>query len=272
MRDRPGVLSNSLFLGFPYADVPEMGAAVLVVTDNDAALAQRLADEWASFLWERRQEFVGQLVGIDEALHRAATLDGSVCLLDMGDNVGGGSPGDGTLLAHAIQRRGLGPAVVCLYDPESVRQAATAGPGSRVPLLVGGKTDNRHGPPLEAEFTVAGLFDGRFTEAAPRHGGIVQYDQGRCAVIRTDNGLTLLLTSRRVPPFSLGQLTSCGLDPSAFRLLVAKGVHAPVAAYAPVCRAFLRVNTPGVTTADLSRLDYCHRRRPLFPFEPANSA
>jgi microcystin degradation protein MlrC len=48
---------------------------------------------------------------------------------------------------------------------------------------------------------------------------------------------------------------------------VAKGVHAPVAAYAEVCRDFLRVNTPGVTTADLSRLEYRHRRRPLHPFE-----
>ncbi len=50
------------------------------------------------------------------------------------------------------------------------------------------------------------------------------------------------------------------------RLLVAKGVHAPVAAYGEVCREFLRVNTPGVTTADLSRLQY-HRHRPLHPFE-----
>ena len=49
--------------------------------------------------------------------------------------------------------------------------------------------------------------------------------------------------------------------------LVAKGVHAPVAAYAEVCRGFIRVNTPGVTTADLSRLQYHHRRRPLHPFE-----
>jgi microcystin degradation protein MlrC len=44
-------------------------------------------------------------------------------------------------------------------------------------------------------------------------------------------------------------------------------VHAPVAAYSEVCPSFIRVNTPGVTTADLSRLMYRHRRRPLFPWE-----
>ena len=50
-------------------------------------------------------------------------------------------------------------------------------------------------------------------------------------------------------------------------MIVAKGVHAPVAAYAPACPSFIRVNTPGVTTADIGNLPYQHRRRPLFPFE-----
>jgi microcystin degradation protein MlrC len=57
------------------------------------------------------------------------------------------------------------------------------------------------------------------------------------------------------------------LDPAQFQVLVAKGVIAPVAAYAPICRELIRVNTPGVTTADMAALPYTHRRRPLFPFE-----
>ena len=86
-------------------------------------------------------------------------------------------------------------------------------------------------------------------------------------MVRTDEGLTLILTSLRMPPFSLGQITSCGLDPTEFQIIVAKGVIAPVAAYAPICRELIRVNTPGVTTADMVSLTYHHRRRPLFPFE-----
>ena len=43
----PGVLSNSLLHGFPYADVPEMGAAVVAVADGDRHLAQGMADELA---------------------------------------------------------------------------------------------------------------------------------------------------------------------------------------------------------------------------------
>jgi microcystin degradation protein MlrC len=268
MLRRPGVLSDSILLGFPYADVAEMGSSVLVVTNDDVVLARDLANELASHLWQRRHEFVGRLTGVAEAVERAAGLDGPVCLLDMGDNVGGGSPGDGTVLAHALRERGVGPAFVCLSDPRSVAEAEAAGVGAEVRLRSGGKTDDLHGSPLEGTFTVLGLHDGRFEEPEARHGGFRTFDQGRTAVVRGGDGLTLMLTSRRMTPFSLRQLTTFGVDPAAFRVLVAKGVHAPVAAYAPVCRHLLRVNTPGVTTADLAALDFRHRRRPLFPFEP----
>jgi microcystin degradation protein MlrC len=267
MLHRPGVLSDSVLLGFPYADVAEMGSSVLVVTDNDAALARSLANELGAHLWQRRHEFVGRLVGVTETVGRAATLDGPVCLLDMGDNVGGGSPGDGSVLAHALRERAVLPAFVCLFDPGSVAEAEAAGVGQEVRLRTGGKTDDLHGPPVEGTFRVLGLHDGRFEEPAPRHGGFRTFDQGRTAVVRGGDGLTVMLTSRRMAPFSLRQLTAFGVDPAAFRVLVAKGVHAPVAAYAPVCRHLVRVNTPGVTTADLGALDFRHRRRPLFPFE-----
>jgi microcystin degradation protein MlrC len=76
-----------------------------------------------------------------------------------------------------------------------------------------------------------------------------------------------MATTRRMAPFSLGQLRHAELDPASFTHLVAKGVHAPVAAYGEVCPSFVRVDTPGVTSANLGRLTYRHRRRPLHPFE-----
>jgi microcystin degradation protein MlrC len=105
-RQQRGVLSNSLVLGFPYADVEEMGSGAIVVTDGDRALAERLAGELAGHLVAHREEFRGQYLSVDEAVAEAVRGPGPVCLLDMGDNVGGGSPGDGTLQAHAHERRG----------------------------------------------------------------------------------------------------------------------------------------------------------------------
>jgi microcystin degradation protein MlrC len=112
-----------------------------------------------------------------------------------------------------------------------------------------------------------GLYDGKFHEPQPRHGGATHCDQGATAVLRHESGITIMVTSRRQPPFSLKQLTTFDVDPVDFHILIAKGVNAPIAAYEPVCQHLLRVNTAGSTTADLDQLDYQHRRRPMFPFE-----
>ncbi|MCA9099146.1 MAG: M81 family metallopeptidase, partial [Planctomycetaceae bacterium] len=261
------VLSNSILLGFPYADVPELGSATVVVTDNDPDLAQRLANDLARTMWEMRSEFHGPFTSIEEAISQCRESSERVCLLDMGDNVGGGSSADGTALLGAIHSASLGPAFGCLYDPEAVAACEQAGNGSRMTLSVGGKTDQLHGAPIEVAVTVRSLHEGQFRESQPRHGGITEFDQGRTALCETDSGLTLMLTSLRMVPFSLQQLISCGLDPRQFRILVAKGVNAPIAAYREVCDRFIRVNTPGSTCADMTQLEFVHRRRPMFPFE-----
>ena len=264
---RPGVLANSVVLGFPYADVEEMGSATIVVTDNDPHLAQQLADELAAYMVEHRAEFIGEYTSVEEAVDQAVAKRGPICLLDMGDNVGGGSAADGTLIAHEIHRRGNTTAHVCLYDPESRERARQAGIGATLELSMGGKTDDRHGEPLTAVVTVTSLHDGKFEESEVRHGGYTHFDMGPTAVVTTESGLTVSLTSLRTVPVSLGLVTSVGLDPADYQILVAKGVHAPVAAYREVCPGLIRVNTPGATAADMRTFEYEHRRRPLYPFE-----
>jgi microcystin degradation protein MlrC len=62
-------------------------------------------------------------------------------------------------------------------------------------------------------------------------------------------------------------MTAFGLDPASFETIIAKGVNAPIAAYTGICPTILQVNTPGLTTADMTRFHYEKRRVPLFPFE-----
>ena len=262
------VLSNSITLGFPYSDVNEMGSGAIVVTDNNPALARELATQLGTYLWDHRQEFVGQMRSIDDVLQEVAHQPGPICLLDMGDNVGGGSPADGTLILHALRRHELNRAFACLYDPAAVSQLESLQIGESIRMAVGGHTDQQHGEPFPGHFRLVGTYDGQFTEPEPRHGGNTHCNQGPTAVVQSEEGLTIMLTSRRMPPFSLRQLTSFDVDPRKFQLLVAKGVNAPVAAYREVCDTLIRVNTPGSTTADMTLLDYHHRRQPMFPFEP----
>lgn len=265
-RQDTSVLSSSVVLGFPYADVPDMGSSFVVVTDNNPSQAQRLADQLGEYLLQHRREFVPELADVQAAISLAERSARPVCLLDMGDNVGGGSPGDGTWIAQALLDRDVTGALVCLCDSDAARQAREAGPGATVDLSVGGKIDALHGPPLIVRARVRSVHDGKFSESEVRHGGKREYDMGPSAVIEA-GGLTVLIHSIRTPPFSLNQILSCGIDPAKLKMIVAKGVNAPLAAYAPVCKTFIRVNTPGVTTADMTRLPFQNRRRPLFPFE-----
>lgn len=263
------LLSNSIVLGFPYADVAELGSAVISVADN-TQVSERATRQLGERLWDSREAYRPSLTSVDAALdaclqEREATH--RVCLLDMGDNVGGGSAADGTELLAGLAARRMGDSFVCLFDPEAVEQCQAAAIGDRLTLTVGGKTDHQHGSPVTLDLRLVSLHPGRFRELQPRHGGMTEFDQGRTAICRTDYGLTLMLTSRRMVPFSLEQLRSCDLDPQQFRWLVAKGVNAPIAAYREVCEHFQRVNTRGATCADMRQLSYTHRRRPLYPLE-----
>lgn len=267
---RVGVLASGVTLGFPYADVPEMGSAFIVVTNDNPAQAQQLANESAQWLAQRQADFTGVMIDPATAVKQSVSSAKPVCLLDMGDNVGGGSAADGTFIAHAFHQRKLAGVrcFVAINDPAVAQQAQQAGVGGVIDAAVGGKLDDQHGAPLQARFTVVSLHDGKYSEKLPRHGGRTTYDMGLTAILSTDTGLTVQVTSVRTPPFSLQQLLSCHIDPAAHKLLVAKGVNAPVAAYAPVCgERMIRVNTAGVTTADMAKLNYQHRRRPLYPLE-----
>ncbi|MDC0936134.1 M81 family metallopeptidase [Pirellulales bacterium] len=263
----PNVISDSVILGFPYADVHEMGSSIVVVCDGDRTMAREHANRLALWLLRHRQDYTCQSISTDEAILEAAHGPTPVCLLDMGDNVGGGGPGDGTILAHALESADYRRSLVCLYDPQAVQKALDAGVGAKLLLSMGAKTDHLHGRPFVRDVTVVSQHNGRFTEPDVRHGGRTGYDMGPTAVVSTDLGTTVILTTHRVPPFSLKQVTSCGINPEDFQTIVAKGVNAPMAAYRDTCPRFIRVDTPGVTSADMLRLEFVHRRRPLFPFE-----
>jgi len=268
IRAMPAVLSASVVMGFPYADVPEMGTSFIVVTNNDAKLAESLVTRLSDWLVAHRELYKGNLVDPEEALKRALVAKKPVGLLDMGDNMGGGSPADSTVLAHLCHKSNQVRAFVCLADAEAVVQAQKAGVGGNLRLKMGGRSRVSPAAPLEAEVKVVGLYDGKYHETEPRHGGQTDFDQGATAVVTTQTGLTVMLTTRRAFPGSLSQMTSCNLKAEDFEVIILKGVHSPVAAYAPVCGTLIRANTPGVTTADMVKsLSYRRRRKPLYPFE-----
>jgi microcystin degradation protein MlrC len=265
---RPGMMSVSIMAGFPYADVPAMGPSVIAVADGDCARAQDVANELAGRMWEARRELFVACPGPEEAVRRAMASDRQpVVLVDLGDNVGGGSAGDGTVLLAELLRQGATGAVVVLHDPDAVQAARQAGTGGRFEHAVGGRVDRLHGDPVLVRGVVDSLHDGTWVEDQARHGGRRFNDQGPTAVVTIDGPNTLVLNSLRTPPFSLGQITSLGIDPTRQAILVAKAAVAYKAAYGPIAGLVIEVDTPGLTAIDPARFSFRRIRRPMFPLD-----
>jgi microcystin degradation protein MlrC len=175
--------------------------------------------------------------------------------MDVGDNVGGGAPGTSQVLLSECLRRGAANLLVVLHSPEGAARCAGESTGGRMATPWGWAA-------------VRAVSDGRFSEPDARHGGWSEYDQGLTGVAETEQGTTLVFTSRRMAPFSLRQITSLGIKPEEKDILIVKGVIAPQAAYRPVCGAILLVDTPGPTAHDPRAFSYSHARRRLFPLDP----
>ena len=154
LRERDGILSISILQGFPYADVSEMGSALLAISDGDDGSAEKVLEELSEKLWNSRSQFDGAGVDLETAMESLNEITGRTCLLDMGDNVGGGSPADGTLLAKALMTHLVERSFVCIYDPYATELACNAGIGHSIMLQIGGKTGSDNGTPITAEVKV----------------------------------------------------------------------------------------------------------------------
>jgi microcystin degradation protein MlrC len=268
LENQPGILSASLLPGFAYADVLQMGPSVIIVADQNASLAQQKANDLAHSIWDAREQFGAMLPDASDAVAQAMKAERlPVVLVDTGDNVGGGSAGDGTVILAEMLRQGATDGVVCLFAPDEVRQCDSAGVGAEVRLTVGGKVDRLHGEPISVVGKVRLLHDGLYVEPEPRHGGKRTNFMGRTAVVEIQGRNLLVLNSERHPPFSLGQLTCLGIKPEEKRILVVKAAVAYKAAYGPIAGTIIEVDTPGLTAVNPARFVYRNIRRTMFPLD-----
>ena len=93
LETRSNVLAANIAAGYPYADVHEIGPAAVVVTDNDPHLAQTEAERLSNMLWNVRDRLDINLLDAAAAVTQAIQSESHpVILVEMGDNIGGGSP------------------------------------------------------------------------------------------------------------------------------------------------------------------------------------
>lgn len=270
----PGIDVVSIQAGFTWADIPYTGPSVAVSHEPGAeARARAIAHELIDDMWRRREEGAAstyQSIADGIAAARAGVgKKGPLVLADGTDNPGGGGYNDTTPVLQAlIDARIENVAFGTIFDPATVQQAMAAGVGAEIEVSLGGHTDPSMGAPVKAKAIVRMLSDGVFKNDGPMNAG-VETTMGPTAVLRL-GGIDVVTISRRIQTIDLQVFLSQGIDPTAKSVLVVKSVQHFRAAYGPIAREIVVVDSGGICSPDIGRLKFTRLRRPIWPLDGVN--
>ncbi|MCY3913774.1 MAG: M81 family metallopeptidase [Chloroflexi bacterium] len=264
---QPGILTASVAPGFPWADIHDAGASVIVVADRDAALARREADALGGWIYAQRELFLPDLDSWDEALRTARAVNRWPAVFgDPQDNPGGGAPGDSVGMLRAFLDAGLTNAlIVTLCDPEVVGIAQQAGEGAEITVDIGGKSAPDQGPPVRATAVVERLLDLRFSISGPMYTGMVQ-DFGPSVLLRI-GGVHVAVTTLRMQVFDLEGPRMLGFEPERLSWIGVKSANHFRGAYEPIAGSVHRVAFPAQHRFDPREHRYTRLRRPIWPLD-----
>lgn len=263
MEGRDGILSISIGHCFPYADVPELSARVLVVTDGDKAkanaLATSLGEEMVSMRGRTMPEFFDTPGGVAAGLAFNAA---PVVIAEPSDNAGGGAPSDNTsILRELIARNADNVALGPIWDPVAVRLCFDAGAGASFPLRFGGKIGPRSGVPVDATVEVIGCAEDCWQSFGP-----TKVPLGDCAAIRA-GGIEVVLITKRTQALGLELFTNLGIDPRAKKLVVVKSTNHFMAAFGPIAKKVIYIDSDAPLTRDYRKIPYRRVQRPIWPLD-----
>ena len=264
------VLSVSFGHGFPFGDVPDAGGKMLVVTDNNPALAQKIAQSLGQQIFALREQINFPCLPLDEALSQANTLSidsqKPIVVADQSDNAGGGAPGDATytlawLLKHQIQNVGM----AIFYDPQVIKLALAVGEGSRLTIRFGGKLGPTSGDPLDLEVTVIVIqrdYQHRFPQIdleTGKESDPVYWPIGDVVALHCQ-GIDILVSSKRAQCFSPCIFSDLGINPKEKSLLIVKSAQHFYGAFAPIASDVIYMAAPGAVPPMMQQIPYQRMR------------
>ncbi len=264
MEGKDGILSVSIAHCFPYGDVAEIGTRVLVIADGDKkkadALATKLGEELVSLRGKTRPPYSDVKGGIGEGV---AFNDLPVVIADPADNAGGGAPSDNTeILQHLIDKKVENACIGPIWDPITVRICFDAGLGAKIDLRFGGKIAVTSGQPIDAEVEIVGLKHDAWQSFGP-----TQVPLGDCAAVRV-GGVDVVLITKRTQATGLELFTNLGIDPTQKKIVVVKSTNHFMAAYGPIAKKVIYVDSSGPLKRDPAKVPYTKVERPIWPLDP----
>lgn len=271
--DAPGVIACSLCPSYAWMDVPQQGWAAVVVTDNDADLADRLAEQLAEQSWQARESLrVPAMLPPRDAVRAAVTSTNFLAIItDAADTLGAGAPGDNTTMLEAmleLRHEVNGLMMTHLPDAAAVLQLRHSTVGDTVTVEVGGRRDRRFCRPLTVTGRVLCVTDGSIHDQS-KSGPDPTVDAGTVVCLGIDN-LRLILTERLFTT-GLGPQPSLyrkvGLEPFDARIVHVKTGVGFQYTYGGAASAVVRADCPGAVSYNLDNFKFEQVPRPMFPLD-----
>jgi microcystin degradation protein MlrC len=190
--------------------------------------------------------------------------NGPVVLADTQDNPGAGGDSNTTGLLRALLQQGAGrafPGQVALglmFDPSTAERAVAAGVdatisaalGAAVPTFTGELSD----PPLQGEFKVRAVSDGRVTLKGPMLTGLTVH-LGACACLEID-GILVAVASGKKQMLDRELFRMVGITPEAMKVLVVKSSNHFRADFTPIASQIIVAKAAGPMAADPADLPW----------------
>ena len=257
-------LSISTIHGFMAGDSPDLGAKIIVTTDNNQSsgdvLAQQLGLELYSFRGRTAPTFQAPAEALKSASSIARQASQPVVVADVWDNPGGGVAGDSTLLvSEALRQKLTNIAVGTIWDPMAVRLCHAAGEGAVIDLRFGGKTSAHAGEPIDAHVKIK-----KVVRNAVQSFGASIVSLGDSACI-SFNGLDIILNSNRSQAFSPDLFTNLGVDVAQKDILIVKSTNHFQCAFAPIASEIIYASVEGLYPNLPATNKYKRLERPIWP-------
>jgi microcystin degradation protein MlrC len=234
---------------------------MLVIADGQAQPAAQLAEELGRRFFELRNEVTTRYLPISEALDQICTRSGLYVLADMGDNSGGGAPGDATHLLKAMLARGMTHFASGLFwDPGVVRICQDAGIGSTLKLRLGGKTGVVSGDPIDLSARVMNIETG-----LGQHLGTGLEPMGTVVWLRLDGEIDLLVNDLRVQVYHPEAFEQIGIRLAKKSVVAVKSLFHFYGPFSQISDHILQVASPGGTQPAFHDLALTKRKLPFWP-------
>jgi len=265
--ERAGDAVLSFMPGFPMADFDECGMTVLGY-GKDQGLVESAVAKMRGAVADAEKDFVMELHLPDAAVARARARGEPgkpVVIADTQDNPGAGGNGDTTgMLAALLRQQALDATLGLLIDAEAATRAHEVGLGFASGFKLGGRSNIPGDAPLEGEFTVERLGDGRFTCTGPMFKGF-KMNLGPMALLRSKSapGVRVALASRKCQAADKEMFRHLGVEPVRERLLVLKSSVHFRADFEPIAKEVLVAKSPGPALADPAEFPWQKLRKGL---------